>query len=457
MLAKVDILMKREPGCTFYYILIAITLLTISSCASPSPVSSLVVATGVPPSSPAPAIFLPLLPTDDQFLDMVEMKTFDYFWNEVNPETGLIRDRSTPTSPCSIAAVGFGLSAIVVAQARGWISYEAAYRRILITLTTLDRLQQSNVVNLYSNHGLLYHFIDPNTGQRVWSSEISSIDTALLLAGVLHAGQHFDGTEIARLAEEIYARVDWVWILNGGTTLSHGWKPETGFLPYRWEGYSEAAILYLLAIGSPTHPIPVESWHAWAATFQRSSYKGPEIIYVSTGSLFAYQYPFIWVDLRTKRDAYMDYWQNAKRAVEANRRFVIDNMGVCRTYGENVWGLTASDGPDGYKGYGAKPGTGFHDCTIAPTGAGGSVALAPEIAIPALRFMYDHHGDRIWGPYGFRDAFNVDRDWWDQDYIGIDQGAMMLMIENHRSGLVWREFAAIPYVINAIRSVGLRE
>lgn len=391
---------------------------------------------------------------DDEFLDVLERLTFQYFWNEANPDTGLIRDRSTETSPASIAAIGFGLSAIIVGKTRGWISEQDAYSRTLRTLQTLERLQQSTDTNAESNHGFFYHFIDPSTGRRVWDSELSSIDTALLIAGVLHTGQHFKNTEIEEIADRIYRRVEWDWMLNGGSTLSHGWKPETGFLPYRWEGYNEAAILYLLALGSPTHPIPASSWEAWGRTFQRGQYKGPELFFVSTGSLFAYQYSHIWVDFRNKKDAFANYWENSRRAVEANRRFVYDNRDRCQTYGETTWGLTASDGPYGYQGYGAMPGDALNDCTISPSGSGGSVALVPELAIPALRFMYAEYGKNIWGKYGFKDAFNVDRNWWDEDYVGINQGAMLLMIENYRSGLLWNEFMQIPYIGRALESAG---
>ena len=393
--------------------------------------------------------------SDEDFLDMVEHATFEYFWNEANQNNGLIKERSTSDSPCSVAAVGFGLSAICIAERRGWITYEEAYSRTLTTLKTFN-----NSIN--NTHGFYYHWINMSTGEREWNCEVSSIDTALLMAGVLHAGEHFKGTEIENLSIELYQRVNWTWMLDNDTgTLFMAWKPEIGFLPYHWEGYNEAMILYLLAIGSPTYPIPNSSWDAWAKTYKRGCGNGEDFIYCPTGSLFTYQYSHCWVDFRNKHDAYADYWQNSINAVKENRLFCINNSNVYATYGENCWGLTACDGPCGYTGYGSCPNY-YHDGTIAPTGAGGSVALAPDIAIPALWYMYETYGGKIWGKYGFKDAFNLDTNvylngcqpWWDEDYIGIDEGAIILMIENYRSGLVWNDFMQSEYTKKAMDDVG---
>ncbi|PXF57942.1 MAG: hypothetical protein C4B59_14305 [Candidatus Methanogaster sp.] len=561
--------------------------------------------------------------SDDDFLEMLERATFEYFRNEANPANGLIRDRSTSDSPCSIAAVGFGLSAICIAESRGWINRTDASDRVLTTLETFN--------NLYNKEGFYYHWINMETCERERNCEVSSIDTALLMAGILHAGEHYKENEsIRNLSNELYRRVNWTWMLNGTDTIAMKWTPEEGLSPDYWRGYNEAMIMYLLAIGSPTHPVPDPegSWNAWASTygvgcgrmidgfednnvsdwapFTNSSsgasinispsnnskigdysmkidynigyntggeqcgvylqkitwanydsvnlwiygddsgntlrikleedsdeehwiyelflnwtgwkefdipvsslevwektrndgilnktkvnrftvvilgtsasgstiylddFKlpcsfsdccdGEDFIYCWTGSLFTYQYSHCWIDFRCKHDDYANYWQNSINAVRENRLFCIDNSDVYATYNENCWGLTACDGPNGYAGYGSCP-CYCHDGTIPPTGAGESVALAPDIAIPALRYMYETYGGKIWGKYGFKDAFNLDTNisldgcqpWWTEDYIGIDEGAIILMIENYRSGLVWNEFMQNPYVMNAMDEAG---
>ncbi|MCK4734107.1 MAG: hypothetical protein KAT65_16765, partial [Methanophagales archaeon] len=411
--------------------------------------------------------------TDDQFLDLISKRTFKYFWDTAHPTTGLMRDRATNRELCSIASVGFGLTTYCIAAERGWVSRSNAAERVAKVLNTLwDGPQGNETANVTGYNGFFYHFLDMETGYRYepWipSCELSSIDTALLLAGVLTCKEYFDGSDttednIRNLSDNIYRRVNWTWMLNGGDTLSMGWRPETGFLPYRWEGYNEAMILYLLAIGSPNqnHSLPNSSWDAWAKTYKWGCGDGEDFIYCPTGSLFTYQYSHCWIDFRNKHDAHADYWQNSINAVKENRQFCIDNSDIYPTYGENCWGLTACDCPNGYCGYGSCPAY-YHDGTIAPTGAGGSVALVPDLAIPALRFMYTEYGDKLWGVYGFRDAFNLDTDlskpgnqeWWDKDYIGIDEGAVIVMIENFRSGLVWNEFMQNPYIIKAMDDGG---
>ncbi|MFH1723801.1 MAG: glucoamylase family protein [Elusimicrobiota bacterium] len=408
-----------------------------------------------------------LIRSDKALLDDIQRRAFLFFWENTDPKTGLTRDRAANFEEketrdiASIAATGFGLMALGVARSRGWITYEQAYERTLITLK--GYLGRKN-----TEHGWSYHFMHLHTGERVGTSEVSSIDTALFLVGAVFAGRYFKGTEVERLAEKIYRRVDFPWMMTDGgktpekRTLSMGWMPEGGFLKDRWHEYSEHMILSLLAMGSPTLPLPPEIWHAW--TRRRGSYAGDESI--ASGPLFTHQYSHMAVDFRGRRDRYADYFENSKAATLANRRFAIDQRKRYRTYGPDSWGLTASDGPDGYRAYGAPPGRAEHDGTVAPTAAGGSIVFTPELSIRALRHFMRKYGDRIWGRYGFSDAFNTDPRWKDRfnapgmwrspDVIGIDQGIMLLMIENLRTGLIWKTIMSSPHIRRGMRAAGLR-
>lgn len=289
---------------------------------------------------------------DDALLDAVARRTFDYFWLEANPENGLIKDRSTEDSPSSIAAVGFGLSAIPVGIERGWITPDEGFER---ALTTLRTFAEGGVAG---ENGFFYHFVSMATGERVWSSELSSIDTALFIAGALTAGEYFKGTEVAALAEDLYAAADWQWMMADGETVSMGWLPEGEFLGARWSNFDEGLLLYALGIGSPTHPLPPESWDAVVRPVKDG------YIYLPAEPLFVYQYPLVWLNLKDKEDRYANYWNNTAAACERNRDFVIEHQDDYATYSENVWGLSASDGPSGYKAYGAAPWN--HDGTVAP-------------------------------------------------------------------------------------------
>jgi hypothetical protein len=388
---------------------------------------------------------------DDQFLDDIERHSFRFFWDEANPTNGLVPDRAnadgkgTPVV-ASIASVGFGLTAICIADQRGWIDHDAAYQRVLATLRFFrDKAPQE--------HGFYYHFLNMNTGAREWNCELSSIDTALLMGGVLTARQYFHGTEAAALAAELYDRVDWPWMLNGGQTLSMGWTPENGFLGARWSDYSEHMILYLLGIGSPTHPLPAECWHAWR--------RAPVVTYdgktfLQREPLFAHQYSQAWVDFRDKRDAYADYWRNSVLATLAHRQFCIDLHEKFPDYGENLWGITSSDSANGYKAWGGPPATTQPaiDGTVVPCAAGGSVPFAPRECLAVLRHMRDAYGDRIWKKYGFVDAFNPQTNWVGADVIGIDIGITLVMAENQRSGFVWNWFMRNPEIPSALERAG---
>lgn len=368
---------------------------------------------------------------EERFLDRLEYDSILYFAQEANPANGLIKDSSRPGAPCSVAAVGFGVVAMCIGESRGWIDRDKAYERVLRTLKFFRD-------GVPTEHGFYYHFLDMRTGSRAWNSEVSSIDTALFVAGALYAGEHFKGTEAQRIAREIYERVDWPWMLNGKKVLCMGWKPESGFLWYYWDSYSEAMILYALAIGSPTHPIPKDSWAAW--TRPEDTYKDIKVIYCYTGSIFTYQYSHAWIDFRDLYDGGINYYANSVNATKANREFCVDNASQYKTYGEDTWGLTACLGPDGYKGYGAKPGAALNDGTISPSGMAGSIVFDWQASIRGLKYLYEKHKNFLYGKYGFKDAFNLDRGWWAEEYLGIDVGITLLMIENYRTGLVWNKF-----------------
>jgi hypothetical protein len=380
----------------------------------------------------------PLSQRDDAFLEDLSRRAFRYFLEQANPATGLVLDRArtdgTPVAGiASIASTGFGLTALAIAAARRWIEPAGALERVRVTL----RFFAKQVPHV---HGWFYHWMDAATGDRRWNSEISSIDTALLLAGVLAAAQYFrDDAEAARLARAIYERVDFRWMLNGSPSLlSHGWKPESGFLPHRWDSYCELMILYVLAIGSPAHGIPAEAWYAWRRP--RIDYAGYGFIY--DGPLFVHQYSHAWIDFRGRREArppHTDYFENSVAATHAHRAFCIALADKFpRSYGPDIWGITASDSAHGYQAWGGPPPQGPIDGTVVPCAAGGSLMFTPDICLTALRAMRDRFGDRIYGRYGYADAFNPATQWVDTDVIGIDQGITLLSAENLRSGRVWQ-------------------
>ena len=382
--------------------------------------------------------------SDEKFLERLEYHSVLYFVRETNPFNCLIKDSSRPGSPASVAAAGFGLTAICIGNSRGWIDTEDAKYLVLKTLKTF----RDDVPN---ERGFFYHFLDMRSGQRAWNSEASSIDTALFLAGALFAGEYFKGTEIEQIANELYERVDWPWMLNGKKILCMGWKPEEGFLPYYWDSYSEAMILYALAIGSPTYPIEPESWLEWKRPVD--TYKDHRVAYCSTGSIFAYQYSHAWIDFRNFSDGELNYYDNSVNAVKANRQFCIDNSSQHKTYGEDSWGLSACIGPEGYRGYGAKPGAGINDGTIPPCGMAGSIVFDPIASLNGLKYLYARHKDILYGIYGFKDAFNEEKGWWAEEYLAIDVGITAIMIENYRSGLVWSKFMELPEIKRWLKRV----
>ena len=398
---------------------------------------------------------------DEAFLDFVQRATFDYFWQEANPANGLVKDRSRPNAVASIAAVGFGLSALTVGIDRGWITREEGRDRVHTTLTFFWNAPQSQATDATGYKGFFYHFLDMNTGRRAWTSELSTIDTALLMGGVLHMREYFTADDpveesIRTLADAIYERVEWDWAQARPPAISHGWRPESGFIAFDWIGYNEAMLLYLLALGSPTHPVEPAAWTAWTSGYDWETHY--DFSFVRFPPLFGHQYSHVWIDFRGIQDAYMrakgiDYFENSRRATLAQRAYHIANPNGWPNYGRDEWGLTASDIPGGYRARGAPPAQN-DDGTLAPTAPGGSIVFTPEESIAALRHMYSTYPDQLWGPYGFRDAYNIAENWFASDYLGIDQGPILLMIENYRTEAVWERFMEHEAVQHGLERAG---
>jgi len=376
-----------------------------------------------------------LQPEDRQLLERIEKDSIRYFLRLSDKVTGLTRDSSHTGAPASIAATGFSLAAIAIGQSRGWIDKDIAHDQIHKTLKTL-------LTRAEHEKGFFYHFLDPRTGKRIWGSEASSIDTALLIAGALLAGRYYPGTEIEKMAQSLYHRIDWHWMLNGSLLVNMGWKPETGFLPFYWDSYSEHLIIQALAIGSSAHPIPKEAWNQWVR--YEEPYHGKSIVYSHFGSLFTYQFSQAFIDFRNLEDQEINYFQNSRLASLANRGYSQSFRHEHRTYSMDSWGLSASLGPGGYKAYGAKPGQGIHDGTIAPHAALSSIVFTPEASLRATRFLFENYQEKLYGRYGFKDAFNLDKNWWAQEYLGINQGITVLMLENFlNDGRVWEKFSEL--------------
>lgn len=379
---------------------------------------------------------------DRAFLEDLERRSVEYFWEQADPGTGLVLDRARAAglrvngpsrNIASIAATGFGLTAICIGADHGWIPRDQAEQRVRNTLGFLaDRAE--------TEHGWFYHWMEVSNGAREWDSESSSVDTAFLLAGVLTASQYFsEDAEIAELARQIFGRVDFQWMLNGDPVLlSHGWKPGQGFLKYKWDVYSEASLLYLLAIGSPTHAINPASWYAW----QRPIYSYDSFSFIGGGPLFTHQYSHAWIDFRNRRDrTFLDFYRNSVTATKADRAYCLNiSELVSHTFGPEIWGITASDGPKGYRIYGEIQAFDSADGTVAPSAAAGSLMFTPDISIPTLRNMQERFGGRVYSRYGFVDSFNPSANWFDSDVVGIDAGITLLSAENLLTGNVWRWF-----------------
>jgi hypothetical protein len=420
-------------------------------------------------------------PTDLD-LDRLQWTTILYDLHETNPDNGLVRDKTYLDVPCSIAATGLAMANLPVVVERGVICRPFAAKIARRRLRYLHDLPQGPQPDASGYKGFFYHFLDIETGRRVWQCELSTIDSAFLFAGMLTAAMYFDGdtaeeAEVRRLADALYCRADWNWARNGGATLTHGWRPESGFLPYRWEGYDEGMLLYVLGLGSPTYPLPPESYAAFCSTYQWKQLYGRELLY--SGPLFTHQLSHLWIDFRGIRDAFMrdhnsDYFENSRQATFVQQAYAVHNPMQFVGYGEHCWGFTACDGPgwvkrvvDGverqffdYIARGAPFGP--DDGTVAPWVVVASLPFAPEIVVPTVRHL---DGLKLGGkdrPYGFKASFNqtfrVDDNptgWWVTPYqFGIDQGPVVLMIENYRTGLIWNLLRRFPYLVAGLRRAG---
>ncbi len=415
-----------------------------------------------------------------EVMKALQRKAFDYFVYESNPLNGLVVDKTRAGAPASIAAVGLALSSYPVGVERGFINRAQAIEQTLATLRFFRDSAQSTDPDATGYKGFYYHFLDMVSGKRVWKCELSTIDTAILLAGMLTAAAYFsDSTdkerEIRELADELYLRTDWNWAQNGGVTVTHGWKPESGFLPYRWQGYDEALFLYLLGLGSPTHPLPKKSYVLWTSTYEWRKIYGHEFLY--SGPLFTHQISHIWIDFRGIQDDYMrgksiDYFENSRRATYVQQQYAIDNPAKFDGYGSKCWGITASDGPGPatrtirgrerqFFGYVARGVPTPDDGSIAPWAVAASIPFAPEIVLPALQY-FEKLKLREKDPYGFRATFNAtfadrsdpSQSWVSPFHYGLNQGPIVLMIENYRSGLLWRLMRQCPYLVTGLRRAG---
>jgi len=420
-------------------------------------------------------------PSDEALLGSLQRAAFDYFLSARNPANGLIADNSREGSPSSIAVVGLALSVYPIAVERGWLARTDAVARSLAALRFFGDSDQSGSPEATGYNGFYYHFLDLRTGKRVWLSELSMVDTALLIAGALTASMYFtaktrEESELRELADMLYRRIDWKWAQDGGATLKQGWKPECGFLHYGWEGYNEGILLYVLAIGSPTHPLTGTCYEAWTATYQWENLYGHDFLY--GGPLFFHQYSHAWIDFRGIRDRFMrekrcDYFENSRRATLVQREYAQRNPGEFAGYDEHCWGFTACDGPSddlpdvigerrrlfGYAARGVPYGP--DDGTIAPWAPLASLPFTPEIALDAARSMESRYPEMLLGSR-YASGFNPglataeDRSWVSRGHFGLDQGIVVMMIENYRTEMIWRLMRACPCIRAGLRKAGFR-
>ena len=421
--------------------------------------------------------------TVDAELEKLQRETFGYFLHETNPANGLVIDKTAQNWPASIAATGLALACYPVSVERGFMLRAAVVERTLATLRFFWNSPQGPEPDATGYKGFYYHFLDMQTGRRAWQCELSTVDSAFLLAGALTAGVYFDADtaderEIRTLADALYRRADWQWAQNQGATLTHGWKPESGFLNYCWEGYDEALLLYILGLGSPTHPLPEQSYTAWASTYQWKHCYGQDYLYA--GSLFIHQLSHVWIDFRGIQDAFMrdkgsDYFENSRRATYVQQLYAIDNPLKFKDYGHHCWGITASEGPGpetrkingidqqffDYVGRGVPYGP--DDGTLAPWAVVASLPFAPEIVLPTLDYCLYQAKLTQFNSYGFKASFNPSHPgtpgnpygWWVSPWhFGLNQGPIILMIENYRSGLLWQLMRSCPYIVSGLRRAG---
>jgi hypothetical protein len=421
-------------------------------------------------------------PATDADLETLQRDSFNYFLYETSPDNGLVIDKTAPDWPASIAATGLALAAYPIGVERGYMSRAAAVERTLLTLRFFWRSPQGPEPDATGFHGFYYHFLDMQTGRRARQCELSTVDSAFLLAGALTSRLYFDTStpdeqEIRSLADGLYRRADWQWAQNGGSTVTHGWTPEGGFLKYRWEGYDEALLLYVLGLGSPTHPLPATSYSAWCSTYEWKHIYGQDYLYA--GPLFTHQLSHIWIDFRGIRDAFMrekgtDYFENSRRATYVQQQYAIENPLKFEGYGRDCWGISAGEGPGpktmrvngierqffDYVGRGVPYGP--DDGTIAPWAVAASLPFAPELALPMLSYCIHEAKLTESNPYGFKASFNLTfpeksgnpNSWVSPWHFGLNQGPIILMIENHRTGLLWRLTRYCPYLASGLRRAG---
>ena len=419
-------------------------------------------------------------------LDRLQQDAVGYFLRAANPDNGLIADSTREGAPCSIAATGLGLAAYVVGAERGFLPRREAAARTLTALRFFRDSPQGEEPEATGHRGFYYHFLDMRTGRRVWGCELSMIDTAILIAGVLTGGAYFsaatdDEREIRELARFLFERIDWPWAMAGGSVVRMGWRARTGFLSYGWEGYSEALLLYVLGLGSPTHPLPAASLGAWTATYQWENLYDVDFLFAAP--LFIHQLSHLWIDFRGIQDAFMrdkrsDYFENSRRATLVQQRYAVRNPLGWKGYGENCWGLTAGPGP----GTASQPGRGgderqFYgyvargvpfgpdDGTLAPWAVAAALPFAPDIVLAALRHCREVY-PQTFSRDGLLTSFNPSfdpsfesgdggrRGWLSAEHYGIDQGPVALMIENYRSGFLWRLMRDCPVVVTGLRRAG---
>jgi len=420
---------------------------------------------------------------DDDWLHALQKATFTYFWQQTNPANGLIPDNTLASTPASIAGVGLALATYAVGVARGFVTRAQARERTLATLRFFWSSTQGTDADATGHRGFYYHFLDVKTGRRAWRCELSTIDTTILLGGVLTAAAFFDRDsaverEVRALAEQLYGRVDWHWAQNGGVTVTHGWTPERGFLRYRWQGFNEGLLLYVLGLGSPTYALPEKSYLAWTSTYRWKILYGHAFLY--GGPLFMHQLSHLWIDFRGIQDAYMrakaiDYFENSRRATYVQQAYAIRNPKRFTAYGEHLWGITASNGPgpatrrvEGvtrhFLGYRARAvPNGPDDGTLAPWAVAASLPFAPEIVLPTLQHCLDQypatakaHGLVCSINPTFPGSPGHGGGWISRAHFALDQGPVVLMIENYRSGLLWRLMRRCPFVVNGLLRAGFR-
>ncbi|QNA86571.1 Tat pathway signal protein [Sphingomonas sp. So64.6b] len=443
----------------------------------------------------APGVGIAKGPREPALIGDLQERTFRFFWDTTDPKTGLAHDRWPTQSFSSIAAVGFALTAYPVGVVNGWITRTEARARTLTTLEYFAALPQGPAATGMGGYkGFFYHFLERDTGHRFRDTELSTVDTTLLFGGMLFAQSWFDGDHpderrIRALADELYGRADWTWIRPRAPLICMGWRPENGFIPSDWDIYNEGLLTYLLALASPTHAVEPETWDAWTSRFEPQwTDKWGGKPYLHYPPLFVHQYSHLWVDFRGIADRYMtakgiDYFENTRRATYAHKAYAAANPGEFKGYGGDIWGLTACDGPADFRttidgkqrqffSYSARGPGDRDDGTIAPTAAATSIAFAPEIAVPAIEALHRHYGRAIYGKYGFIDSFNptltdpkarLDHGkitpgagWVGPDYLGIDQGPIVLGIENWRTGLIWATMRKNPHIRRGLKLAGFK-